>query len=152
MSSLINAISRVKRQFTSGNNVPVERAAVRAEDMNLILASVPDPEEHHYITGDLAVGSEAFLEDLKTYHNEICLYGGTEMTRLIGYFEDDDDCYYMVAGRYGDKARLLSCVGGLISLKKYMPEAVYNNIENIFALNGSEATDSFEIRMDKTDA
>lgn len=148
MSSLKSAVSRVKRQFTSRNSVPVERAFVRSEDIDVILAAIPESKasESPWVTGDVPVGSKAFLEELEGHHNEICLYGGTHMTRLIGYYEDDDDCYYVVAGRYGDKTIRLSCVGGLLSLKHYLPEEVYQGIESTFALNGSEATETFSIQ------
>jgi hypothetical protein len=149
MSDLKIAIARVKRQFTSSNSIPVTRASIFDEDMSIILSALPesDPGDSTWITGDLAVGSEDFLEELKAHSNEICLYGNTNMTRLIGYYEDDDECYYVVRGRYGDKVGLLSCVGGLLSLKKYLPEAVYQGIENTFAQNGSDAEENFQVTI-----
>lgn len=67
------------------------------------------------------------------------------MTGLIGYYEDDEDCYYMVSGKNGDGIQLMSCVGGLASLKQNMVAELYHDIEHSFSLNGSKPTETFKI-------
>lgn len=147
MSPLKEAIDRVKRQFSSGNDTAVDRASVRDDDMSLILSAIPNIENNlsPWISQETMAGTDKFIADLQSHHNDICLFGGTHMTRLIGYYEDDDDCYYRVSGMNGDKTRLMSCVGGLASLKDNLTAELYNDIEHSFSLNGSESTDKFEI-------
>ena len=140
------------RVSAKNQNLDEDNSAVLTEAVRSFPSEKPFPEKmtSPWISDGLTLGSDEFLDDLKKHHNEICLYGDTHMTRLIGYYEDDNDCYYLVSGLNGDKTRLMSCVGGLLSLKKYLPEQVYKGIESTFSLNGSEPTDTFKVENTQT--
>jgi|WetSurMetagenome_2_1015567.scaffolds.fasta_scaffold831337_1 hypothetical protein len=67
------------------------------------------------------------------HFNEIGIYGGTDITRLIGYAEDAEDCYYILRypskmwkDRYSDV--WCSMVGGWFSIKR-MGKTAYNYTE-----------------------
>lgn len=61
------------------------------------------------------------IAKLPTMFNEIGLWADTEISRLIGYGEDEDDCYYILMfpkGPYNDpKIVWCSMVGPWVSLK-----------------------------------
>jgi hypothetical protein len=66
---------------------------------------------------------DKFRRFCKRHFNELGIYGGTEITRLIGYSEDADDCYYILLAppeEYKGKCKEIhaSMVGGWYSIKK----------------------------------
>lgn len=76
-------------------------------------------------------------EILTTFVDKHCgelVLDSFEIVRLDGlHDEPDDDYYYLVSGRNGRV--FVSCVGGLIPLKDYLPEDVYGKLEYVFNLN-----------------
>lgn len=87
------------------------------------------------------------LDDLydegKQFHNHICILYDMTLVRFIGVAEDDDDCYYIVREIGKPKEYWASAVGFIISLKGKYPEPRYNNMDNLFELNGAEKTEEF---------
>ena len=59
-------------------------------------------------------------QEIKEFGNQIVLYSG-DLYRLIGYADGKDDYYYIMKNLRGVKS-WQSCVGGIVPLKKYLPE------------------------------
>lgn len=64
-----------------------------------------------------------YQKECRKHFNELGIFGGTDLTRLIGYGEDEDDCYYLLCyppEEYGGvcKEVYASMVGGWFSIKK----------------------------------
>lgn len=76
--------------------------------------------------------NEKFMKECKKVFNHIGLLYDTDIVRLIGYAEDDDDCYYLVLqpdflGKH--KVVWASMVGAFESLKNcHYPR--YKQLEN----------------------
>jgi len=69
----------------------------------------------------------------RKHFNEIGIYGGTQIARLIGYGEDPSDAYYLLRyppERWGEpyQDRYSSMVGGWFSIKR-MGKTAYNYTE-----------------------
>lgn len=72
-------------------------------------------------------------QEVKDYGNQIVLYSG-ELYRLIGYADGKEDYYYITKDMRGRRS-WQSCVGGIVPLKKYLPEKDYEHLDNLFELN-----------------
>ena len=73
-----------------------------------------------------------------------------DVVRLIGFDEDNDDCYYKVqAVKRGIYST--SCIGWLIPLKGVLPKEDYSDLERVFNLNVEIETDQIsEKTLDKS--
>jgi hypothetical protein len=89
----------------------------------------------------------AFVE---THKGELML-DYFDVVRLIGFDEDDDDCYYKVqAVKRGVYST--SCIGWLIPLKGVLPKEDYSDLERVFNLNVGVETDQIsEKTLDMVD-
>lgn len=95
------------------------------------------------------IDKDAFIEELRAMHNDICIVHDDELVRLIGFYEDAHDYYYHVVKRDGT-AYYASCVGACISLKDKYPR--YDVIEEIFHINHCPRRPEFFVDRDpKTD-
>lgn len=84
-------------------------------------------------------GSEAFA-----LHNHIGIVHDWKLVRLIGYCEDEMDCYCWTKDRHGKEVKC-SMVGAFESLKGKLDR--YDQLESGFALNGCPPTDEFKIEL-----
>lgn len=93
-----------------------------------------------------------FIKEMKPFHNHICILHDTELVRLIGVGEDEQDYYYIVkdigfnqnsTGGYNKKEYWYSAVGTCISLKNVYER--YENMEKCFSLNNCPPGDEFKI-------
>jgi hypothetical protein len=69
----------------------------------------------------------------RKHFNEIGIYGGTKIARLIGFGEDPSDCYYLLRyppGEWGEGCKDIysTMVGGWYSIKK-MGKRAYDYTE-----------------------
>ncbi len=80
------------------------------------------------------------LAECRKMFNDICIVGDTNIGRLIGFHEDENDYYYHILYMKG-KTRLHSAVGPCISLKGIYPR--YKQIDKIFSLNGAFKKNNF---------
>lgn len=132
----MDAYHRIERQFTSGNNTPVERASVRREDWDTIVNELC----HTPVPDDLKTGTSSFMNVMMSYHNTLCLYDGYELVRLIGFLETEEDYYFKVVvcqARNPEevgKIQHLSCVGSLHPLIASLPKPVYERMESNLAM------------------
>jgi len=78
---------------------------------------------------------ENLIKEFKRYHNHICISNFTDMYRLIGLEEAEEDYYYILMTLQGNLV-ISSCVGNLYSLKDYLPQGLYEKTDNIFNING----------------
>ncbi len=85
---------------------------------------------------------EELTDEMKPFHNHLCIIYDTEIVRLIGVAEDDDDLYYVV-DRMTTSHLWYSAVGHCYSLKVLLPPDDYDRMNNIFRLNTAPETDSF---------
>ena len=91
---------------------------------------------------------ESFIERMRAMHNDIGLYGHTDLSRLIGFHEDDTDFYYHLRGiqrPVKDREFYGSAVGPFLSLKPWIPPRDYEAMDRIFTLNGALPSDEFLI-------
>ena len=83
---------------------------------------------------------ETVLKEISEHLNEIVVDHSLNLSRLVGFAEDDSDYYYILEDRTG--ARVYhSCVGKLIYLDD-IEQDDYIMIENLFTINGSVATET----------
>lgn len=87
---------------------------------------------------------EKLAEEYKPFHNHICLMYGSELVRLLGVKEADDDFYY-IGRSIGFNSNIVSysAVGHCESLKGKLE--TYDHMENAFTLNGCPASETFQI-------
>lgn len=89
---------------------------------------------------------EKLVKEYEPLHNHICLLHGTQLVRLLGVEEREDDFYYIVQGLREPVTRA-TCVGHCDSLKykvNYYPDEV-------FTINGCPPTEKFEVVEYKAD-
>ncbi len=97
---------------------------------------------------------DGLIEELKPKLNDIGIIGDTNLCRLIGFHEDDDDFYYHVLymnghNRHSDKNDVyFSMVGRFETLKGVLPEESYKRMESTFSLNGAPPSKEFIISKD----
>jgi hypothetical protein len=86
---------------------------------------------------------------------------GSKLCRLIGYSEDDEDCYFIT----DDQSRgvtYYSCVGGFMSLRLLKEQGItiptypeypgevwtdYSRLDNLLELNGVPKREKFELHI-----
>ena len=79
---------------------------------------------------------EELAEEIKPFHNHMCIMYDMEVVRLIGVGRDDCDYYYIVQVRNRESPiNWASAVGHLYSLKGLIPEERYNTMERVFSMN-----------------
>ena len=89
---------------------------------------------------------EQLINEHKPNHNDICILYDMTLVRLVGVAEDEDDYYYIVREVTPKGEYLASCVGWLYSLKGIIAQERYDNMDNLFSLNGAERSDEFIIQ------
>ena len=71
------------------------------------------------------------------------------MYRVLGYTEQfEEDAYWVLLTKEegkGPSLLLYSCVGSFINLKEYLPNAVYQEIEESWNLNGLSVEDGLNL-------
>lgn len=99
---------------------------------------------------------DAFLkleEEMKPFHNHICILHDCELVRLVGIHRDKIDFYYTVKSMTNRKGKFYaSAVGHIISLKGIYPEDRYDYMDKIFGWNGAEQEENFLITEDDNDS
>ncbi len=97
---------------------------------------------------------EIAIKDLKTKFNDIGIIGDTDLCRLIGFHEDDDDfCYHVLYmnghNHFSDRNdSYFTMVGRFETLKGVLPEESYKRMESTFSLNGAPPSEEFIISKD----
>ena len=92
-------------------------------------------------------------EKYKPHHNELCLLYDTEMVRLIGVGQDDQDLYYIVQkmgynGKNNDHISWSTAVGRILPLKGIIPEYSYKRADSVHTFNGCGPTKNFLVEDD----
>ena len=90
----------------------------------------------------MAQTREEIIAEMRMMHNDIGLYGDTEVCRLVGFGEDACDWYYVLQTLKG-KRFYGSVVGPFESLRGVYSR--YDILDNMFALNGCPHADEFVI-------
>ena len=98
---------------------------------------------------------EEMIAEMIPMFNDIGILHETELGRLVGFAEDDDDYYYIVRHlknfRYDFKDEdgfytvHHSCVGAFVSLKPIYGER-YEHMDDVFTTNGAPHADTFIIK------
>ncbi len=87
---------------------------------------------------------EELVEEVRPFHNHMCIMYDMEIVRLIGVGRDDSDYYYIVQVRNRESPiNWSSAVGHLYSLEGLIPEERYNTMERIFSMNWGKPTETF---------
>lgn len=100
--------------------------------------------------------TELFHEALAYFNQPVLNW--TEVTRLIGYGEDESDCYYIFKGMNGN-IRWSSCVGGFIALDRLIGQGHvetedgdiwddFVRLDNVLKLNGSPREKEFRLELE----
>ena len=85
-------------------------------------------------------------EEISPFHNHIGILYDTDLVRILGVGEEDNDLYY-VCSSIGRGVHLSSAVGFLYSLKGMIPEQRYAVRDAVFTVNGVPPTDAFDVRF-----
>lgn len=86
--------------------------------------------------------NEELFNKAKEYFNEPVLVT-FEVGRLIGYAEDEDDCYNIIAFPH-NKVIWSSCVGGFVSLRN-IDEKSFKYLDTLLELNASPKQEKFSV-------
>jgi len=73
------------------------------------------------------------LKQIKKHNGELVL-DLFEVVKLEGFYEDEEDYYYIYRNLIGEKI-YSSCVGSFIPLKSQLNRKYYNELLRIFNLN-----------------
>lgn len=80
-----------------------------------------------------------------------------DVVRLIGYAEDDDDCY-LVCQRRGGAVFWNTCVGGYVFLDRLKGQECtksgwddFTRLDSILALNGSPESPEFKLEIQRSE-
>ncbi|VVC05100.1 Uncharacterised protein [uncultured archaeon] len=95
---------------------------------------------------------KSIAKTLKPHLNEIGIYGGSELCRLIGVAEDGMDFYYVVEvlnNPSGTNIHWFSYVGEWDSLANKRLKN-YNYMDDVFAMNGAPKVKKFEVLSEKS--
>jgi hypothetical protein len=77
------------------------------------------------------------LEECRGMHNDVCILYDSQIVRLVGCHDGEEDYYYIVRGfASGSKEWKASCVGHIYSLRGLIPPERYKQTEEILSLNG----------------
>lgn len=87
-----------------------------------------------------------FRDEMKPFHNDICVVGDTSLARLVGVAEDERDMYYIVRPMNPKAEYWMTAVGACISLKGQYER--YEYMEQCFGMNGSEREVDFKMEVD----
>lgn len=91
---------------------------------------------------------ESLAEEMRPHLNAICIVHDTEMGRLVGVCETEDDFYYLVH-RMGQPApTYFSAVGHCVSLKGSYPAKHYDRLDSVFSLNKAVPVPEFIVRRE----
>jgi len=93
----------------------------------------------------------AIIRFCKQHDGELVLETtGHELYRLIGFMSDDED-YYWNLREFGRRCKehYDSCVGGLIPIKDYLPEEIYDNLERVWFINTEIYFKHLHLQYDK---
>lgn len=88
---------------------------------------------------------EKLADEMRPFHNDICILHDCELVRLVGVHDGDDDFYYRVRGKRPHGEYLSTAVGHIVSLRGIYPAERYHHMDQVFALNGAEPTDEFVV-------
>lgn len=86
---------------------------------------------------------QSLAENMRPFHNDICIVHDCELGRLVGVAEDDSDLYYMVA-RMSKGVGYYSAVGSCVSLRGHYPDAAYARLDGVHEFNRAQKTEAFE--------
>lgn len=93
---------------------------------------------------------EKFADEMRPFHNDICILYDSELVRLIGVHEDQVDLYYVVQNRRG-KVSYCTAVGSCVSLKNRYPVDRYESMDHLFSLNGAPPVAHFQVTQNLTE-
>jgi hypothetical protein len=89
-------------------------------------------------------------EEMRPFHNDICIIYDSKFVRLLGVHEDAVDLYYYVVGDdYFDVPYYASAVGACVSMKGIYPR--YEQMENYMTFKGCAKNEEFLVTSDDTD-
>jgi hypothetical protein len=91
---------------------------------------------------------ESLTAEMKPQHNDIGIVHDGDLVRLVGIADDEMDFYYIGVNCHGERT-WYSCVGAFESLKGKIRR--YDILDNVFAMNLSPRTDTFEIDISRSD-
>jgi hypothetical protein len=89
---------------------------------------------------------DEIADEMRPFHNHIGIIYDSTLVRLIGVAQDEMDLYYIVTKNDHRENRpevYYSYVGWFESLKGKTDR--YDNIDRVFALNGSPPTEEFRV-------
>jgi hypothetical protein len=90
------------------------------------------------------MSKKSILEEARDLHNHICILFDHDLVRVIGYHEDEIDCYYKVCDANG-KIWCATAVGYCVSLKDIYPR--YDILDDSFNRNHCPRTKVFEVTI-----
>ena len=82
---------------------------------------------------------QELIDFVEKYKNTVCLMYGDTLVRLLDFYEDDADYYYVAESPWFEHESLrvvrYSAVGGCVALKGYIPEDDYQYVLGNFNFN-----------------
>jgi hypothetical protein len=94
-----------------------------------------------------------FIDEMIPMHNQICVLYHSDIVRLVGVGQSENDYYYIVRTMKKEKGRDQeywgTAVGHCLSLKGLYPDDGYASMDDIHTLNGAGPTEEFLI-VDQT--
>jgi len=91
---------------------------------------------------------DKLADEVREFHNDVCIYGDAMLVRLVGVAEDKDDLYYILRQSYHTGEYSASAVGPIVSLRPIYPAERYENLDKALELNGAPKSDKFIVRHD----
>lgn len=91
---------------------------------------------------------ERLTDEMRPFFGHVCLLYRSEIGVLCGVGQDEMDLYYIVRTMSPAKDVWYSAVGHCESLKPYLPEEMYEQMLNLFDLNGGLPTE-FSMMIDE---
>lgn len=88
---------------------------------------------------------EILTQETQQHFNELVITPGGHVGRLIGFYDGEDDYYYIVLNMYGAEHRQTywSCVGALIYLKNQISAEEYDVLDRTAELAGAPKADAY---------
>lgn len=95
---------------------------------------------------------ETLADECRPFHNDICVLYDSELVRLVGVHEDEDDFYYRVRRIIPPRREFLaSAVGRIVSLRAIYPADEYQHMDQVFTLNGAGPSEEFLVTRPATE-
>lgn len=84
-------------------------------------------------------------QETRKRHNELVLTHTGHVVRLIGFYDGEDDYYYIVKNTNGVEPRhsYWSCVGGLVYLKDRLEQDEYESLDRTCEYAGCEKAEAY---------